>query len=155
MYAIITENDVSQWDDDTGVIYHFPKRYQKYLATGTKVIYYKGKIKDKKYSAARQSDKPHYFGIATIGEVYPDKNSSKGDLFALIEEYQGFKQAVIAKTDNGYYEIIPDNKKTNYWRDGVRYSNKSVYDKIVSDSAIEQKPKIQNNNLNDLDNCLE
>ncbi len=49
MYAVIVENDVSQWDDDTGVLYHFPKRYLKYLQPGTHVIYYKGRIKDKAY----------------------------------------------------------------------------------------------------------
>ena len=32
--VIITENDVSQWEDQTGVLYHFPKRYEKYLKPG-------------------------------------------------------------------------------------------------------------------------
>jgi len=38
MYTIITENDESQWDDDTGVLYHFPKKYLKHLQPGTNVI---------------------------------------------------------------------------------------------------------------------
>lgn len=35
MPVVIVENDTSQWDDQTGTVYHFPKRYQKWLAQGT------------------------------------------------------------------------------------------------------------------------
>ena len=45
-FTAITENDESQWDDTTGVSYHFPKRYLKYLEPGTNVVYYKGRIKN-------------------------------------------------------------------------------------------------------------
>ena len=34
-YAIITENDVSNWSDKTGELYHHPKRYLKYIPEGT------------------------------------------------------------------------------------------------------------------------
>lgn len=43
MYVVITENDVSQYDDDTGTMYHYPSRYQKLLQPGTVAVYYKGK----------------------------------------------------------------------------------------------------------------
>ena len=49
LYTVITENDESAWKDKTGVLYHFPKRYLKYLTPGTRVIYYKGKLKNKSF----------------------------------------------------------------------------------------------------------
>lgn len=136
MYAVITENDESQWADDTGVLYHFPKRYEKLLKPGTLVVYYKGKCKNKKYSALRLSDDPHYFGVAHIGSVYEDKTSKKGDKFAVIENFLGFEKPVIARVSDGYIEQIPVAKKSNYWRDGVRLINKEVFDRI---SLLEKK----------------
>lgn len=37
-YTIITENDKSEWKDETGEVYHFPKRYLTLLPEGGKVI---------------------------------------------------------------------------------------------------------------------
>ena len=34
MPTIIVENDVSQWEDRTGEVYHFPKRYRELLLPG-------------------------------------------------------------------------------------------------------------------------
>ena len=133
MFAVIAENDVSKWNDDTGVLYHFPKQYKKVLAPGTKVVYYKGALKDKAFESQRLAKEPHYFGTAEIGEHYPDLESSKGDLFCLIENYQPFDQAVIAKLRKGeYLEPIPENKKSNYWRNGARPITKDTYENIVS-----------------------
>lgn len=73
MYAIITENDESAWTDETGILYHFPKRYLKYLEPGTHVIYYKGNLKNKSFSKNRLSDAPHYFAIAKIGKTTQTK----------------------------------------------------------------------------------
>lgn len=53
MPAVIAENDLSKWADQTGVLYHFPKRYKEILIQGTEVIYYKGKLKIKAFSALR------------------------------------------------------------------------------------------------------
>ncbi|MFO2295762.1 hypothetical protein QOU42_26405, partial [Pseudomonas aeruginosa] len=94
MPAVIAENDVSIWDDETGAVYHYPRRYSAILKPGVQVVYYKGKLTDKSFADQRLSAQPHYFGIARIGKVYPDPESSKGDLFALIESFQPFEQAV-------------------------------------------------------------
>lgn len=75
MPAVIVENDTSQWQDETGAVYHFPKRYQAWLAEGTEVIYYKGRIQYKTFASARLSADPHYFGMARIGKVYADPRS--------------------------------------------------------------------------------
>lgn len=134
-YTVITENDESQWQDKTGAVYHFPKMYQSLLEPGTQVIYYKGKLKDKKYQASRLSDAPHYFGAARIGKVFPDGDSEKGDLFALIEDYQRFDSAVLTRIDEGkYLETIPESKLKNYWRSGVRGISQSDYEHILSAS---------------------
>jgi predicted HNH restriction endonuclease len=144
-YATITENDTSQWSDDTGVLYHFPKRYAGLLQQGTKVIYYKGKMKDAKYEAGRLSTLPHYFGTATIGKIYPDPGSDKGDLFATIDAYVRFAQPVAIKQEDAYIEQIPAHRIGNYWRDGVRESDAQTFNRIlvlagVSENASSKEP---------------
>lgn len=151
MFVVITENDESNWKDDTGVLYHFPKRYSSLLVPGAKAVYYKGKIQDKKFSADRLTDLPHYFATATIGKVYSDRESEKGDLFAIIDDYQRFVEPVFAKNDNGYLEAIPANRLNNYWRYGVRKIDSNTYERIVSNAAassVESKPN-QNSDVDD------
>ena len=153
--CVIVENDISQWDDQTGILYHFPKRYEKFLTPGSEVIYYKGSLKQKVYSGKRLSDLPHYFGVAKIGTVFRDKSSSKGDLFATIENYQEFSEAVLAKNGDTYLEEIPLSKVNNYWRGGVRVISEEVYERITSTATkvIPQK-RINKDGLNDLDASL-
>lgn len=140
MPAIIVENDTSIWSDETGAVYHFPKRYKKILTFGEDVIYYKGKIKDRQFANKRLDSDAHYFGVAKIGKVYDDDSSSKGDLFALIENFRSFDKAVLAKQDGLFLEEIPENRKSNYWRDGVRTITKDVFDRILSLSSISDMP---------------
>jgi putative restriction endonuclease len=137
MYAIIAENDKSQWSDDTGTLYHFPKRYATLLRTGTKVIYYKGKMKDAAFASTRLSPEPHYFGHAVIGKVYPDPASVKGDLFATIEVYKPFSSAIGIKQGTSYLERIPSNRESNYWRDGVRAVDAEIFFRILTAAGLE------------------
>jgi putative restriction endonuclease len=67
MRLVLVENDVSAWQDETGVKYHFPKKYARLIQPGTKFVYYKGRLKDKSFSKERLSDDPHYFGSGVIG----------------------------------------------------------------------------------------
>ena len=153
--CVIVENDISQWDDQTGVLYHFPKRYQKFLTPGSEVIYYKGSLKQKTYSGRRLSDLPHYFGVAVIGTVFRDKSSSKGDLFATIENYKEFSEAVLAKNGDTYLEEIPLSKVNNYWRDGVRVISEDVYERITSAATkLTPQRRIKKDTLNDLEASL-
>ena len=135
-FAVIVENDESKWQDDTGVLYHFPRRYRELLAPGTRVVYYKGRLKDRAYSADRLSDEPHYFGVATIGRVFADRESEKGDLFATVDNYETFAKPVIAKQGESYLEPIPPNRATNYWRDGVRAISRETFEVIAGDAAF-------------------
>ena len=75
MHTVIAENDESQWEDETGVLYHFPKRYSKFLLPGTEVIYYKGKIKNVAFRKKRLSDSPHYFAKALSQKLLNGKGS--------------------------------------------------------------------------------
>ncbi len=131
-FTIITENDISQWNDITGKIYHFPSKYRQLLTPGTKIIYYKGGIKDKSFSKTRMSDEPHYFGMGEIGKVWKDKENKK-QYFGEIINYTCFNKAIPFKKSNGeYIEKIPQSKSSNYWRDGVREISKDIYDAIIS-----------------------
>lgn len=135
-FAIIVQNDKSQWNDIKGVSYHYPNQYKKILTPGCKIIYYKGSLKDKEYKNTRLNTKPHYFGIGIIGNTKIDIESNK-NRYCEILFYQEFKLPVSIKMNNEYLENIPDSKKTNYWRFGVREIDKYTYDKILSHAIIE------------------
>lgn len=159
MFTIITENDESAWEDETGFLYHFPKRYLKYLTPGTNVIYYKGTLKKRAFAERRLSDAPHYFAAAKIGKVYPDTKSSKGDFFATIADFVPFNKAVLAKNHSGYLETFPEQQK-NYWRNGVRIIDQTTYNLILShanQNEVSEKKStyMLDNNLNDISNTLE
>ena len=141
MPAIIVENDDSQWNDDTGALYHFPRRYLAALTPGEPVIYYKGRQRDSAYAASRMTPDPHYFGTARIGRVYPDRSSAKGDHFATIEAYAPFEHPVPLRDEAGRtLEPIPAAREANYWRDGVRSIPVEVYDRIVR-RAVYRSPE--------------
>ena len=89
-FAVITENDESQWEDVKGEVYHYPNTYKEILTPGCKVIYYKGKMTDRQYADSRLSPDPHYFGIAEIGESVSDPLSNKKDFFCEIRKFSEF-----------------------------------------------------------------
>jgi hypothetical protein len=142
-YVIITENDESLWNDKTGVSYNYPAKYFRILTPGTTVIYYKGKLKNKKFEDIRLSNDPHYFGVAIIGHNYLDKGASKKEYYCDILTYQPFDKAVPFKINGDYIEPIPDSKKSNYWRDGVREVSKETFDKILELASIQFEPTIE------------
>jgi len=144
-YTVITENDESEWDDQTGVLYHFPNKYLNHLQPGTKVIYYKGKIKNVSYRNKRLHDAPHYFGIGTVGRVYPDSASTKKDWFATIDSFVLFSTPVLAKRESGYIEEIPTNKEKNYWRDAVRPITSDIANSIVELTSLQEVPEADTN----------
>ena len=150
-HSVITENDISAWKDKTGELYHFPSRYKKFLEEGTKLIYYKGRIKDKKFNDFRLSPDPHYFGIASIKRIFPDKESYKNDYYAEISGFIPFSKPVLAKNGNEYLEKIPESRKGNYWRDAVRPITEEIYNLVISKSDLSS---INESNLNDLNQGL-
>lgn len=136
MYAVITENDISQWDDKTGERYHFPFRYRKYLEPGTRVVFYKGVLKDRSFKNKRLSDLAHYFACGIVSRIEKDVSSHKQDLYAFFSEYKKFECAVLAKENGVFIEKIPENRKTNYWRDGVRPIEAEIFFSIIGKANI-------------------
>ncbi len=135
-YAIIAQNDESKWDDIKGDLYNYPNVYKGILTPGCKVIYYKGKMRNKDYLSQRLSPEPHYFGIGTIGNSILDDESAKKEFYCEILDYQEFGNAVPIKVNDEYLEMIPESKKSNYWRNGVREIRESVYKRILSHTKL-------------------
>jgi 5-methylcytosine-specific restriction protein A len=140
VFAIITENDLSQWDDKTAESYHFPNKYQKLLGPGTVVIYYKGRIRDKRFLPYRLSSDPHYFGTAIVDKITQDPNTPK-NLFAHLKDFRPFGSAIPIRRANGEtYEEIPVSRMANHWRDGVRLLTETAYSSIC-EAAGSPRPR--------------
>jgi putative restriction endonuclease len=135
-YAVIAQNDESPWDDIKGELYHYPRTYKGILTPGCKIIYYKGEMKNSAFARHRLSPKAHYFGIGVVGDSIIDPDSSKADRYCEILNFQEFNSPVLAKDSNGYLEPIPESKKRNYWRFGVREISKEIYEKIVARTEL-------------------
>jgi 5-methylcytosine-specific restriction protein A len=145
LFTVVAENDKSNWEDRTGKLYHFPSRYLKFLQPGTRIIYYKGKLRDKVHLNNRLSPEAHYFGMATVRDIYKDEKSKKNDWYANLKDFISFKKPVIAKATDGFLENIPENRLTNYWRDGVRLINAKIYSKIIDLADITENFNIDYN----------
>ena len=135
-YAVIVQNDESKWDDIKGDLYNYPSTYQKILTPGCKVIYYKGKMRNSTFESQRLSTGPHYFGIGVVCESILDPESDKNDRYCEILEYQEFDKAVPIKVGTEYLEVIPEARKTNYWRFGVREIDKTTFERILSSAEL-------------------
>jgi len=127
-YRILVENEVSEWDDETGVRYHFPKnRYLNRLKTGMKFIYYKGRTK---------STKPQYFGYGEIANIYPDPQS-QSDYYADITNYIPFNEPLDFKPDGEYLEdIITSN---HFRQNSVRPISEDKFYKILELAKLNLK----------------
>jgi 5-methylcytosine-specific restriction protein A len=138
MPTIITENDISEWNDETGVRYHFPKRYLPYLPPGTPVIYYKGRQQSAEHASLRLSKDPYYFGVAVVGEVVLDPESAKGDYYCTITHYRAFEHAVPIRANalGATFEQIPPTRLSNFWRDGVRQCSPEVFQLILTRGGL-------------------
>ena len=132
-YAVIVENDESPYDDVTGDSYHYPERYRHILTPGCKVIYYKGRLRDKKFAKSRMSAEAHYFGSGVVGKAKPDPRAGRKDLRCEILNYVQFDEAVPNKVGGKYYEPAPTKRELayGYWQTGVREISKNVYAAIL------------------------
>lgn len=157
MYIVLAENDESKWKDETGAVYHFPKRYKDLIVTGNRIVFYKGRLKNSHFLKKRLSSHPHYFAVGEVGKIFSDSSSSKGDLFALIENFQPFLSPVLSKLNDAYIETIPTNRISNYWRDGVRKISESIFQTICNRATIapEELLPIADENSNDVNQSLE
>jgi predicted HNH restriction endonuclease len=135
-YAVIVQNDESKWDDIKGDLYNYPSTYKAILTRGCKVIYYKGRMTNPAFAAYRLSPSPHYFGIGLVGDSIVDPDSSRNERYCEILDYQEFEEAVPIKKGNDYLETVPESKRANYWRFGVREISKATYERIASKARM-------------------
>jgi len=149
-YLILTENDISEWDDKTGIQYHYPPKYKNLIKTGCKFIYYKGEDRENRFIGKRLTNKPHYFGAGEIGEIVENKNSNS--YYAEIKNFTEFLNPVIFKQDNLYFEpnanlFYTNNKQGNYFRgNAVRLIDEITYYNIISNVIEFNNPKLINTN---------
>lgn len=133
-YAIIADNGGSdlQYKDIVGEVYTFPTMYASILVTGTKFVYQRCGVESMKVlepDKERLSDDPHYFGVAEIGLV---KDIGGGRYEAEIINYKKFVKAVPFRLKDGsHFEVA----RGQFWRNGVRQSQKEVYDEILKAST--------------------
>ena len=150
-YAVIVQNDESKWDDIKGDLYHYPSTYQKILIKGCNVIYYKGKMRNSVFKPQRLSIEPHYFGIGVVGDSIVDPESDKNDRYCEILNYQEFEKAVPIKFGGDYLEVIPEARKANYWRFGVREIDKSTFERILGATSLQGYKIVLPNEHRDLE----
>ena len=138
-YLILTENDISEWDDETGIRYHYPSNYKSRIQTGDKFIYYKGADKNNQFAHKRLTNNQHYFGTGEIGKIVKVPNTN--NYYAYILNYEEFIEPVIFKEEGVYLEPSANEfyqkyNAGNYFRgNAVRTINEETYLNILNKSG--------------------
>ncbi len=100
--VVLSERADSGYDDVTGQLYHFPRRYLRAAqeAVGDGCLLYEPRLGEGGHSSGRQA----YWAAASIKRVFPDLNRS--DLFyAELEHFLPFPNPVSFKRgDGGFWE---------------------------------------------------
>lgn len=122
----LADPNFESWKDVTGERYHFPNQYRSKIKTGRQFLYYRGSRR-----ADRKRGVPEYFGIGTIGEMWPDpdtlgESARKQKWYCEIEDYEPFSAPVPAKVGNRYFEDIAKN----LWGVGVRIIDGATFASI-------------------------
>lgn len=150
-YIVLVENEHSEWDDLTGVRYHFPNRYLTRISEGDKFIYYKGATRD---------HGPHYFGVGEVAEI-TQENGNPTNYYAVLTNYIQFVNLIDFKQDGEYLEET--NRRLNYFRqNSVRPVSVEVFRNIVglagleidNDEAEVREVIINNNQIPDVQNAV-
>lgn len=131
-YAVVVENDVTQWDDQTGVSYHYPTKHAKHIPPGTVLLHYKGKMTDRRFADIRLSKDPHYFATSIAGQSRPDPNK-KGAHFMEVLSFSRFEKPVPIRDREeafAYFEEVPADDR-QFWRNGVRPTTEYVYTRVL------------------------
>lgn len=132
-YAIIADNGGSdlKYRDVVGEVYTFPAMYANILVEGTKFVYQRCGVSSMKVAEPdkeRLLTEPHYFGTAEVGRV---KDLGAGMFEAEIINYKHFVKGVPFRLSDGTHLEVASGQ---FWRNGVRRSQKEVYDEIVKAS---------------------
>jgi hypothetical protein len=150
MPLILVQNELTvggkydHWQDNEGVLYHYPNKYVNKITEGELFIYYRGKLRLNNRSAI-----PEYFGFGRIGKTYIDPTTSDGkpkdyQWFCEILDYIPFIRPVPFKIAGVHFENI----SSNLWRDGVRNISEETYHSILTKAHIAfvgDEPVVQSN----------
>jgi hypothetical protein len=134
MPIVLASNDVNaseryQWDDVTGVRYHYPNGYRNLIRPGERFVYYRG---------VRRKDGPRavaeYFGCGVVGNVWRDPRVSEDapkarwSWYCSILDYVPYDPPVPAKIDGAFFETIP----ARMWRNGVPKMDEDQFSAILT-----------------------
>jgi hypothetical protein len=122
MPLILTSNEVMasddyDWEDVTGVQYHYPNGYRNLIRSGERFVYYRGVRR-----AGNRRGNAEYFGTGLVGDIRRDERipaeAPKKDWhwFCGIDSYVPFNAPVAAKINGVFFEVLP----VNGWRTAVR-----------------------------------
>jgi hypothetical protein len=109
MPLILTSNeaiasDDYDWEDVTGVQYHYPNGYRSLIRPGERFVYYRGVRR-----AGNRRGNAEYFGTGLIGEVWRDDRISEDapkkdwQWFCRIDNYVLFNMPVAAKINGTFF----------------------------------------------------
>ena len=128
-YAVIADNGGSdqKYRDIVGEVYTFPSMYANILTEGVKFVYQRCSVSSMRVAEPdkeRLLNESHYFGTAEIGKVkYIGENLYEAEII----NYKHFNHGVPFRLKDGsHFELLPGY----FWRNGVRCSQKEVYDEI-------------------------
>jgi hypothetical protein len=130
-------SDKFNWQDITGVQYHYPNGYRNTIRPGERFIYYRGMRR-----ADGRRGTAEYFGCGTIGDIRRDESipetTPKGRWawYCTILDYLPFSPPVPAKINEQFFEKIPSNA----WRNGVRVLDETTYQQIVAAAGLQTEP---------------
>ena len=131
-------NDKFNWQDITGVQYHYPNGYRNMIRPGERFIYYRGMRR-----ADGRRVPAEYFGCGTIGDIRRDASipdtTPKGRWawYCTILDYLPFTPPIPAKINDRFFETIP----TNAWRNGVRALDEPTYQQIIAAAGLHTEPR--------------
>src|SRR3954468_12139206 len=110
MPLVFTSNDPNtserrdQWQDVTGLRYHFPNMYRNMIKVGETFVYYRGVHREDGSRGPAT-----YFGAGIVGDVWLDPDSQSKlarsrSWYCAVDDYMPFAAPVNAKTDGIFLE---------------------------------------------------
>ncbi len=141
---VLVENETTydakydDWDDVTGVRYHFPNQYKNRIVPGRRFVYYRGvRRADNKRGPAE------YFGVGQIGKKWADPrndpggNKRKWAWYCEIVNYVPFAQPVPATDAKGARFEDIDKENSLAWRTGARWLSSDAFDAILTEAGVD------------------
>ena len=122
------------YNDHTGVLYQYPKRYRRIIRAGELFVYYRGRRRRGGGQLLQI-----YFGAGVVGRVMVDPNTD-GRLICEIVDYLAFAEPVPFKDERGLY-LETGAESRGYFQPGVRVISDEDFRRIlVAGAATAETP---------------